>query len=328
MICGLALLASGQAFAATVTSAGTGNWNTGGTWVGATVPGSGDDVVIAAGHTVTVNANVSVVSVKTDATTSTLNFAVNATPFTLSAGVGGIQNYGTIDAANAGAITSAATVGMMQGLYNRGGATFTMGTGTLTLSAALALSFENDGTFTGGSGLISVSSFRNGFAAGARSLTVGTGGLNVTGAGASFYPTNGSIALSGNLTISGNIQAGSATFSGTGKMILTGDANHTITGNVNVRNLEIATLTAARTITINGAVTAGGTTKLNGVSGSLIAFAGAPTTPPFTGFTSYYCSSNGGITNITCASAPPISASINLMSNEKPVIFAEEVEMK
>jgi hypothetical protein len=332
MACGLALLASGQAFAATVTSAGTGNWNAGGTWVGATVPGSGDDVVIAAGHTVTVNANVSVVSVKTDATTSTLDFAPNATPFTLAVGAKGIQNFGTIDATNAGAITSIAATPGLQGLYNRSGATFEMGAGTLTISAVGAVGFENDGTFTGGSGLISTNSFRNGFTAGARSLTVGIGGLSVTGMEGgtfyptNFYPTNGSITLNGNLTLAGNISAGTVTYSGAGKMILT-NADHTITGAVNVHNLEIATLTAPRTITMSGTVTASGTTKLNGVSGSLITFSGGTFTPATT---AYYCSTSS-TANITCnTSAPPtpVNAPIDLNMNKPVESYSTEIELK
>jgi len=319
-------------------SSASGNWNSsiwttdacGGSVSASGWPTSTDDVTICSGKTVTVNTSAVAQSLNV-AATATLNFTASNT---LNVGAGGIGNGGTFDATNAGAIISAATNGGTQGLYNMPGATFTMGAGTLTISAGSALSVENRGTLSGGSGLISVGSFRNGLTSGGNNgiLTVGTGGLSVTGTGASFYPEKGTITLNGNLTLAGDITTGTTTFSGAGKMILT-DAAHTIAGPVNVHNLETATFTGWRTITINGAVTATGTTKLNGVSGSLIVFTGT-STPTFTAFNSYYCSAAGGVTGITCnASAPPppsvpISASINLISNEKPVIFAEEVEMK
>lgn len=321
MVCALVLLASGQAFAATITSNGSGNWDTVGTW--SAVPGSGDDVIIATNHTVTVDANVSIKSVTTQAG-ATLNFAVNATPFTLSAGAGGIQNSGTFDATNAGAITSAATLSTAA-VLNSG--TFTMGSGTLNATAGIGIN-NNSGTFTGGSGLITTFNFRNNTA----SFTVGSGGMTLTG---SYNPLGGTILLNGNVTIATNIFKGTATVSGTGKMILT-DAVHTIgigaaATIVNVHNLEIVPLTAPRTITISTAVTATGTTKLNGSAAGTITFAGLGTFSSAT--TAYYCATSA-IANITCnplappAPPPPISASINLMSNEKPVIFTEEIEMK
>ena len=336
MICGLALLASGQAFAAanTCLSIASTGWNTAATWDSTThtcgtagVPTSTDDVTIAHTVTVDINAAANRLTVNSGAT---LNFAVNATPFTLTVGAKGIGNAGTFDATNAGTITSAATTAGWQGLYNQPGATFTMGAGTLTISSVGALTVENRGTLNGGSGLISVGSFRNGLTSGGNNgiLTVGTGGLSVTEVGNSFHPEKGTITLNGNLTLAGNILAGTTTFSGAGKMILT-DAIHTIVGSVNVHNLETAAFTGAHTLTLSGTVTATGITKLNGSAAGAITFSGGTFTPATT---AYYCASAATTTGVTCnASAPPppsVSASINLMSNEKPVIFAEEIEMK
>src|SRR5262245_19382084 len=43
--------------AATKTSTGSGNWNTAGTWSPSGTPGTNDDVIVAAGHTVTITSN-------------------------------------------------------------------------------------------------------------------------------------------------------------------------------------------------------------------------------------------------------------------------------
>ena len=47
---------------ATITSAGTGNFTAGATWVGGVAPGSGDIAVAATGHSVTIDADVTVTS--------------------------------------------------------------------------------------------------------------------------------------------------------------------------------------------------------------------------------------------------------------------------
>ena len=300
IICGLALLASDQVFAIPISSAGSGDWSSTTTWSPAQVPTSADGVTI--NHSITVDTNAASSSIKIN--------------------LGGIL---TMSGSNTLTLNRG-TLGIAMDV--RIGGTFNAGAGAINVTAA-GEGVVNNGTFVGGAGAINVRDLKNGSSTNSSAaLTVGSGGIAITNG--SFYPSAGTITLNGNLTVKRNINAGAATFSGAGKIILT-DADHTITGPVNIHNLETAAFTAPRTITINGAVTATGTTKLNGVSGSLIAFTGA-STPTFTAFNSYYCSAAGGVTGITCnASAPPpppVSASINLISNEKPVIFAEEVEMK
>ena len=50
------LVAASGAFGTAITSAGSGNWNSTGTWTGAAIPGNGDTITIGAGHTVTIPA--------------------------------------------------------------------------------------------------------------------------------------------------------------------------------------------------------------------------------------------------------------------------------
>lgn len=70
--------------AATCTSNATGNWATAGTWTGCggLVPQNGDDVIIAVGHTVTLNGNTNNLASLT--VNGTLNMANNATARTMT----------------------------------------------------------------------------------------------------------------------------------------------------------------------------------------------------------------------------------------------------
>jgi uncharacterized repeat protein (TIGR01451 family) len=77
-----------EAFAATITSTQSGDWNAGSTWVGGSVPLSTDDVVIAGPHTVNLNAASGTVSVLSLNVIGTLNVADTTLEITTNVGPG------------------------------------------------------------------------------------------------------------------------------------------------------------------------------------------------------------------------------------------------
>lgn len=85
---------------ATKTSTGSGNWNTAGSWSPSGVPANGDDVIIAAGHNVTVDVNTNNLNSLT--VNGTLTVGNNATNRTVTVG-------GNVTVASGGTIVAGAT---------------------------------------------------------------------------------------------------------------------------------------------------------------------------------------------------------------------------
>jgi hypothetical protein len=81
---------------ATITSGGTGNWTTGGTWVDGTKPTTGDAVVIASGHVVTLNENDSAEDYLSVTVNSGGTLSISTTASTYLRVSGNITNNGTI----------------------------------------------------------------------------------------------------------------------------------------------------------------------------------------------------------------------------------------
>lgn len=93
---------------ATITTTGSGNWSSttpDAPWPSGTVPSAGDVVTIAVGHTVTLDQNVSGISITVDGTLSSSTYVISgAVSFTLGA-TGTLQLFGGVD----GAVTVSGT---------------------------------------------------------------------------------------------------------------------------------------------------------------------------------------------------------------------------
>lgn len=321
---------SSSVLAATCTAPGAGNWSAPATW---TVGGGGCLGVPLAADTVILNGAVLLDTAAAVASGVTVNAALTfASGGVLTIGTGGhgtgFLNTTTVTATNGSAIIIDTHLDNVVAFSNVG--TFTLGSATLSVSGIDGKGITNSGTFTGGSGAISTNSFTN---------TANTFDLNgpmsisfLNSVPSSLFThTAGTVTLNGNISIAGSIATGAGTFAaGAGKMIFTGDANHTITGPVAVHNLEVATLTAARTISISGTVSETGITVLNGASAvNSITFVGS-SSPIITAFTSSNCAGAGGVVNLVCTppSSAPTSAPISLISYEKAPVFSRELTLK
>ncbi len=236
-------------YAATVTSAQTGNWNDGTTWDTGTVPASGDDVVIADNHVVTI------------ATTQSIALlTINGTD---------ASNYGTLIITTGAVLTTTKSTTVDGKLYINGG-TFNEGNGSDKLTI--------NGTSLGSACLFSMSggtlnTARYFVLSNSSSFEMTGGIININSSGGTsstniFYlPSGTSFTMSaGTINIlNGNLGTGVALkFNPTTSTVTGGTINFT-----NVKGYTSTTMISANNLyDINSDVSAGNTLVIQNMPSS------------------------------------------------------------
>ncbi|MEO8427538.1 MAG: hypothetical protein ABI651_10550, partial [Verrucomicrobiota bacterium] len=282
-------------FAATVTTAGNGNWNSttvNAPWPGGTVPATTDNVIIRAGDSVTVTANATINSITFNnasaiAATLTVNTGVI---LTVTAGVT-LQNSATLNTsatiAGAGTLNCASVTTGGNTLPTAGTTTSTLTStiSSLAMSASLTVRAQKNGvpinqaTFAFASGAVSVggSAVLNADSGAVATLTLATGAatgtLTLPGATPFSTPGAGTATFTANGTGATVVYSGAAqtvkfvtykhlTLSGSGVKTLTSIA--TISGNLTLSGTATATTAIALAISGNLDVGAGTTFTVAG----------------------------------------------------------------
>lgn len=233
---------------ATITSAATGNWSAGATWIGGVPPTSADDAIIGAGHTVTLDVDATVLTLSGVAST-TSNLAITTSRTLICTGANGI----TAKSINSGlGLVRITGVGITVNINSVLRGTNSAASSSRAVSVDSICIVNIVGNVLGNVG-----------ASGSSALTITAAAVVTVNGDVLLNPVmsvnaSGIIADSGcTLTITGNVLADTSTAnSATAIRNATSACTINITGNVTAGVATALTSTQNSTITVVGTITA------------------------------------------------------------------------